>query len=45
MSLLAPVAFTSSKPAQQMAGWTEVREGVPIFNCRATDVKNQCYPC
>jgi hypothetical protein len=31
MSLLAPVAFTSSKPAQQMAGWTEVRGGVPYF--------------
>ncbi len=31
MSLLAPVAFTSSKPAQQMAGWTEVTGGVPYF--------------
>jgi hypothetical protein len=32
MSLLAPVAFTSSKPAQQMAGWTEViTGGVPVF--------------
>jgi hypothetical protein len=31
MSLLAPVAFTSSKPAQQMAGWTEVTGDFPIF--------------
>jgi hypothetical protein len=31
MSLLAPVAFTSSKPAQQMAGWTEVTGGAPYF--------------
>jgi hypothetical protein len=46
MSLLAPAAFTSSKPAQQMSGWTEViTRGVPVFSYSAPDVKNQSYPC